>query len=153
MGAPLMLDALAEVLVDVVTRHGSVRDSGENWMPPHEVVSDDLGNRFTVAAALHPAEARDAARDTLDRLALHGLDIHRMMPKTGNTLSAKLARLSAEIAMANGRPSRLKVIAGQMAALAEEAAEHDVAVVPAHLRMTMSERPAGVVTLADRRRA
>lgn len=153
MYAPLMLHALAEVLADVVTRHGSVRDSGENWISPHEEVSDHLGNRFTVAAALHPDEARDAARDALDRLALHGLGIHREMPKTDNTLSAKMARLSAEVAQANGRPGRLKVIAAQLAALAEEAAERDVAMVPAHLRLAASALPEGVVSLCSRRHA
>ena len=76
-----------------------------------------------------------------------------MILKVGNTLSAKLARLSAEIAVANCRPSRLKVTAGQLAALAEEAAERDLAVIPAHLRLAASALPNGVVSLSSRRRA
>jgi hypothetical protein len=152
MTAPLTLDALAEVLAHVVSRHASVRDDGATWLRTDEVVSDHLGNRFTVSAALHPGEARDAARDLQDRLALHGLGVHREPPKAGNGLGARLARLSAELTRASGQPNRVQAIAAQMSALAEEAAERDVAVVPAHFRMARSGLPDGVVAL-ERRRA
>jgi hypothetical protein len=153
MRDPLMLDAVAEVLSAVVSRHASVVDSGSTWLRPDEEVSDHLGNTFTVSAALHLGEARDAARDVLDRLAVHGLGVHREPPKVGNGLGTRLARLSAELTRASGQPSRVQAIAAQMTALANEAAERDVALVPAHLRLGRSGLPDGVASLCERRRA
>ncbi|MCB4825495.1 hypothetical protein [Roseicella aerolata] len=78
---PLPLETLAEVLASVVSRHGAVVDSGSTWLRPDELVRDHLGCEFTVSAAIHPGEARDAARDLADLLAAHGLGVVRLAGK------------------------------------------------------------------------
>ncbi|MDO9714025.1 hypothetical protein [Paracraurococcus lichenis] len=147
--SPFVLDTIGEVLGTVVGRNASVRDSGDCWLGRYEVVHDDLGNGFTVTAALHPGEARDAARDLLDGLAAHGLAVHRQITRGGNSLSARLVRLSDELADAAGDAERVASIAETLSALALEARHYDDAVVPACLRQQL---PAGVARLADHRR-
>ena len=153
MRDPLVLDALSDVLAQVVSRHGSVREDGATWLQADDVVSNHLGNCFTLTATIHPGEARDAARDVLDRLAMHGLGVHRKPPAAGNGLAARLVRLSDELGRASSQPTRVQAIADQMIVLAEEAAGRDAVVIPAHLLLDRSGLPDGVVSLCGRRRA
>src|SRR4051812_9930378 len=104
MRDPLMLDALAEVLAHVVSRHGSVRDDAGCWIGSAQ---DVLGEPFEVVADLHPGDARDAGRDLLDGLAARGLAIRRQATSTGNGLGARLARLASELASAAGDRARV----------------------------------------------
>ncbi|MDO9712382.1 hypothetical protein [Paracraurococcus lichenis] len=150
--SPFVLDTISEVLGTVVARNGAVRDSGECWLNSHEVVHDGLGNGFTVRAALHPGEARDAARDLLDGLAAHGLAVHRQIPRGGNSLSARLLRLVDELGDAAGDADQVVRIADALSALAVEAQHRDDAVVPAHLRQQVRDIPASVARLAEHRR-
>ncbi|MDO9713641.1 hypothetical protein [Paracraurococcus lichenis] len=144
-----VLDTISEGLGTVVARNGAVRDSGDCWLNSHEVVHDSLDNGFTVRAALHPGEARDAARDLLDGLAAHGLAVHRQIPRGGNSLSARLLRLVDELADATGDVDQVGRIADALSALAVEARHRDDAVVPAYLRQQL---PAGMARLVDHRR-
>lgn len=149
---PLTLDTLAEALTAIIARHGSVLDSGSTWVRSDEVLHDHLGCEFTVSAALHPGEARDAARALADHLDAQGYGIRRRPGPRGNRLSARLVRLAAELAAAAGNPARVAAVADALGALAAEAQDRDDAVVPAHLRTDPKRIPAGVVRLCDRRR-
>ena len=75
------------------------------------------------------------------------------IPGDGNGLGACLARLAADLALNAGQQHRVALIAERLGDLAEEAAERDAAVVPAHLRVAISGLPDNVARLCDRRRA
>ena len=149
MRDPPMLDALADVLAQVVSRHGSVRDDAGCWIGSAQ---DVLGEPFEVAAALHPGDARDAGRDLLDGLAARGLAIHRQPSTVGNGLGARLARLAGELAAAASDPVRFGSVSNALLVFAAEADQRDAAVIPAHLRQARSGLPDSIVRLCDRRR-
>jgi hypothetical protein len=153
LASPLALDALEELLPAIIGRFGAVRDDQGTWLKSDEKVADHLGNAFTVEAGLHPGEARDAARELADNLAGLGLRILRRPPARGNSLATRLARLAADIATSAGNPGRLTALANVARALADEVQTRDDAVIPAHLRSTTVTLPAGVIKLADHRRA
>ena len=148
------IEMVAEILGAAVSRHASVRDSMNVWLHDNEPLHDHLGIAVTVAAALHPGDARDAARDLLDQLAARGLTIQRAVPAKGNSLATRLLRLAADLAAGAADPARCRVAATALGALAAEARDRDEAVVPAHLRVPVSsDASEGVVRLCSRRRA
>lgn len=144
-----LIDTVAEILGLAVSRHGSVRDDAGQWIA---AAHDTLGELFEVAAGLHMEDARDAARDLMDGLAARGFAVQRQPSAEGNGLSARLVRLSAELAAAAGDPARVAAVAGVLGALAAEARDRDDAAVPPHLWLEPDDMPAGVVRLCDHRR-
>ncbi len=153
MADPFTLDALAEVLAPVVSRHASVRDDAGVWLATSEPVHDAQGVPFWVRADLHPGDARDAARDLVDLLEARGLTVRREVFAGGNDLGTRLLRLAVELFAAPGDADRTTAVASALCALAAEAQTRDEAVVPAHLRVPFSGLPENLVRLCDRRRA
>jgi hypothetical protein len=147
MADSFTLAAVADVLCAVTSRHASVRDD-DGACPAPSFVYDLTGEGFGISAELHPGDATDAARDLLDLLAARGFSLHRVPSIEGNGLGARLARLAATSAQ-RGHCE----IAAAIAALAEEADQRDVTVVPPHLRQVRSGLPDSVASLCERRRA
>jgi hypothetical protein len=132
------IETVAEVLGAVVFRHASARGN-DGWLD--------------MAADIHPADRRDAARDLLGMLEARGIGLRREVGSDSTGLGGRLMRLAVALAAASANPAQVQTIAGVLCDLAAEAQDRDDAMIPLHLRMVPGALPAGVVALDQRRRA
>ncbi|RAI55908.1 hypothetical protein [Roseicella frigidaeris] len=148
----LVLDAVEELLPAVVSRFAGVREADNgSWIRADEAFVDRLGCQVVMAAGLHPADARDAARRLVEMLTSRGLCISPEPSRSGNGLGARLARLADVLAGAAPGGFRVEAVAAALSALAGEVQEREEAAVPAHLRLVPGALPSSVVRLEARR--